>query len=172
MSVTITNNMTTLYDAESTSGWTTDDAVTTYTGFQRQGTYCIGMQASNGTTYAYKTITSTNLSNKVIYSWLRSGNPTTKANGGFRIILGDGTNRRAYYVGGSDDMGFQVGTWSCFVLDTSNLPTNYSQLAGSSAPNLSAITEVGAQFNYASKAVGNADNVFIDICRYLIHHIH
>ena len=167
MAVTITNNMTTLYDAESTSNWTTDDAVTAYTGFQREGTYCIGAQASNGTVYMYKTITSTDLSNKVIYSWLRSGNPTNKANGGFRIVLGDGTNIRAYYVGGSDDMGFQVGTWSCFVLDTSNLPSNYHQIAGSSAPNLSAITQVGAEFNYASKAVGNGDNVFVDICRYI-----
>jgi len=167
MAITVVSNLNLLYDAETTTNWTTDDAVTTYTGFQREGTYCIGMQASNGTVYAYKTISSVNLTNCVIYSWLRSGNPTDTANGGFRIILGDGTNIRAYYVGGSDDMGFQVGMWSCFVLDTSNLPSNYEQIAGSAAPDLTAITQVGAQFNYASKAVGNADNVFIDACRYI-----
>ena len=168
MSVTVTNNMTLLFDAESTSNWTSDGGgFSTYTGFQREGTYCIGDQASKGTLHGYKTITSTNLTNVVIYMWLRSGNPDTKANGGFRIVLGDGTNRRAYYVGVSDDYGFQVGGWSCFLLDTSNLPTSYSQLAGSSAPNLSAITEVGGGFNYVTKAVGNGDNVFIDAARYI-----
>ena len=159
--------MTTLYTAESTSSWTSDDAVSTYTGFQREGTYCIGMQGSRGTVYAYKSISSTNLSNVVIYSWLNAGSVDTKANGGFRIVLGDGTNVRAYYVGGSDDYGFQLGAWNCFLLDTSNLPTNYHQIDGSSAPNLSAITQVGAEFNVPIKAVGSGDNCFIDICRYV-----
>jgi len=167
MSVTITNNMTTLYDAESTSNWTTDDTVTTYTGFQREGTYCLGMQGSQGTVYAYKTISSTNLSNCIIYSWMNAGSVDTKANGGFRIIIGDGTNTRAYYVGGSDDYGFQLGAWSCFILDTSNLPTSYHQINGSSAPTLTAITQVGVEFNVPIKAVGSGDNVFIDICRYI-----
>ena len=166
MAVTITKNLTDLYNCESTSGWTTDDAVSTYSGFQREGSYCLGMQGSQGTVYAYKTITSTDLSNTVIYSWMNCGSVDTKANGGFRIIVGDGTNRRAYYVGGSDDYGFQIGAWSCFVLDTSSPPTNYSQEAGSSAPNFSAVTQIGVMFNVPIKAVGSGDNCFFDICRY------
>ncbi len=166
MTVTVTKNLTDLYNAESTSGWTTDDAVSTYSGFQREGSYCLGMQGSQGTVYAYKTITSTNLSNTVIYSWMNAGSVATKANGGFRIVVGDGTNRRAYYVGGSDDYGFQIGAWSCFVLDTASPPTSYSQEAGSSAPNFSAVTQIGVMFNVPIKAVGSGDNVFFDICRY------
>jgi len=167
MTVSITKNLTDLYNAESISGWTTDDAVTTYTGFQREGTYCLGMQGSEGTVYAYKTITSVNLSNTVIYSWMNAGSVDTKANGGFRIVVGDGTNTIAYYVGGSDDYGFQIGAWSCFVLDTANPPSNYATLAGSEASlNFSAITQIGVQFNVPIKAVGSGDNVFFDICRY------
>jgi len=166
MAVTITKNLTDLYNAESTSSWTTDDTVSTYTGFQREGTYCLGMQGSLGTVYAYKSITSTDLSNTVIYSWMNAGSVETKANGGFRIVVGDGTNRRAYYVGGSDDYGFQIGAWSCFVLDTASPPSNYSQEAGSSAPNFAAVTQVGVMFNVPIKAVGSGDNVFFDICRY------
>ncbi|RLI53794.1 MAG: hypothetical protein DRP09_14810 [Candidatus Thorarchaeota archaeon] len=125
------------------------------------------MQGSQGTVYAYKTITSVNLTNTIIYSWMNAGSVDTKANGGFRIIVGDGTNIRAYYVGGSDDYGFQLGAWSCFILDTSNPPTSYAQIAGSSAPNFAAITNVGCQFNVPIKAVGSGDNVFLDVCRYI-----
>ena len=167
MAVTVTKDLTDLYDAESTTGWTTDDTVTTYSGFQREGTYCLGMQGSEGTVYAYKTITSIDLTNTVIYSWLNAGSVDTKANGGFRIIVGDGTNTIAYYVGGSDDYGFQIGAWSSFVLDTSNPPANFAVLAGSEASlDFSAITQIGVQFNVPIKAVGSGDNVFFDICRY------
>ncbi|RLI53449.1 MAG: hypothetical protein DRP09_15695 [Candidatus Thorarchaeota archaeon] len=165
MTVSITLDLTELYDAESTSNW--NDA-STYSGFQREGNYCLGNQVSQGSGHFYKSITSTNLSNTHIYSWMMLwGNPETEANGGFRIVVGDGTNRIAYHVGGSDNYGFQVGAWSCFVLNTASPPSNYTTLAGSeSSLSWSAITEVGVGFNATNKAIGNVDNCFWDICRY------
>lgn len=168
MAVTVDlTNMTELYDAESSTGWTSDDTATAYTGWQREGTNCLGCQGSQGTVYAYKTISSVDVSGSHIYAWMfMNGTPDTIANGGYRIIVGDGTNRRAYYVGGSDDLGFQVGAWSCFVLNTASPPSNYATLAGSAAPNFAAVTQIGVQFNIVNKAVGTVDNCFWDICRY------
>ena len=166
MALTIIPQLTKIYDAESTTGWTLNKG-DTYSGFQREGSYCIGDQVSATSGHFYKTISSTNLSNTHIYSWMMVwGNVDTKANGGFRIVVGDGTNRRAYYVGGSDDYGLRYGAWSCFAMSTSNPPANYQQLAGSSEPNWSAITEIGVGFKVLSKAIGSVPNVFWDVCHY------
>lgn len=164
MAVTVTPNLTLVYDANSATGWTAGNTVS---GFQRFGSACLGSQASNNVQHQYFTLSATDLSNQRIYSWLRAHIAVaTKANGGFRIILGDGTNRRAYYVGGGDDFGFQLGVWSSFMLDTASLPTNFAQLQGSAAPNVAAITEIGVGFSATAKAVGNVDNIFWDVCRY------
>jgi hypothetical protein len=134
---------------------------------QREGSAYLSEQVSEGAVHAYYTGSSTNLSNSTIFVWLFLGGVGTKANGGFRIVLGDGTNRRAYYVGGSDDFGFFYNGWSCFRLDTANLPTSYAQLLGSAEPTLTAITEVGGGWYTPNKAVGNSDNCGIDIIRYI-----
>jgi len=165
MAVTVVSNLTTLYDAESSTNWSSGS---TYSGWQREGSYCLGEAVSEGSGHFYKTISSTDLSNTHIYSWMMIwGGIDTEANGGFRIVVGDGTNTIAYYVGGSDNYGFQVGGWSCFVLNTASPPTNYTVIAGSeSSLNWSAITQIGVGFNVTSKIVGNSDNVMWDICRY------
>lgn len=172
MAVTVSLDLTTIYDAEATTNWNTDgDTIAVHSGFQREGTNNLGFQVSQGTGHAWKTIASTDLSTTRIYSWMAAfNNPETKANGGFRIVLGDGTNRVAYFVGGSDDFGFDVGLWNCLVLDTGNLSgMGSSVLAGTLAGlegNLAAITEVGVGFNFTAKALGNVDNAFWDICRF------
>ena len=103
------------------------------------------------------------MSNAAVYIWIfTAGNMDTTANGGIGIVLGDGTNRRSYYVGGSDQSRFQVGTWGCYMVHGANPPTQYNQEAGSSAPNFSAITQVGVRFKTLSKSLGGADNCFID----------
>ena len=166
MAVTIQTTLTTLYDAETTTGWS---AGTLYSGFQREGNNCLGGQASEGSFEAVYTLSSpvTIQSYETIYSWMQAwGNPETKANGGFAIVVGDGTNRVAYHVGGSDDYGFQVGAWSCFALSPSNLPTAKTQLLGTADPDFSAVTEIGVRFTLINKVIGNIDNVFWDICRY------
>jgi hypothetical protein len=169
MAVSITKNLTDLWNAETTAGWNTTPAGT-YT-FSREGTYCIGWSVSNTTSHYYQTKTAidfTQAANRCIFIWMVSyGQVDTLANGGYRIYLGDGSNDRAYYVGGSDSVpAFAVKGWFCFMLDTQNLPANYAQVVGSSAPNFSAITRVGVGFKTVSKALGGAVNCFLDIARY------
>lgn len=164
MAVSVTSNMTTLHACESSTGWNT--AHTAYSGFQREGSNCLGAQASQGAMNNWFTIASADYSNRTILAWFLTGNPGTLAQGGFRIVVGDGTNRIAFYVGGSDDMGFRFGPWSCCKLDCSNPPSGYAVLAGSRANlNFGATTQVGIGFYYVSKAVGNSPNVFYDVVR-------
>lgn len=165
LSVDSTTNMTIVDDCDAATNW--NGTPSTYSGFQREGTNCLGKKVSQTTYEDYVTVTSVDLTSKRVYAWFKAdGLVNTKANGGFRITIGDGTNRRAYYVGGSDDYGFQVGAWTCCVLDVSNLPANYAQTNGSSAPNITAITQIGIGCYMLSKALGNVDNFFWDIVRY------
>jgi len=174
MAVTIDKSaMTDLWDGDTTQTWTYDGdgspGDSTFNDRQREGNACLGFNVSNGTEMMYLTFTSFNIStnrNK-IYVWLYStGYIDTMANGGFRIGVGDGTNRRYYYVGGSDYFGFQVGPWSCFVLDPQNLPTNYYQAAGTGAPNFAAVTQVGVGCKTLAKSLGGVENFFVDIARW------
>lgn len=172
MTVAVTNNMTLVNSAEVTGDWyTSTGKINAYSGFNREGTYCMGMSVNNTEEYCYDTISSTDMNNKIIYSWqFCAGNVDTQANGGFQIVIGDGTNIRGYYVGGRDNFGFVVTAnqnWSCFILDTSKLSSySYTQHAGSSAPTLSAVTQIGCGCTTTSKALGGADNFFWDVIRY------
>lgn len=175
MAVTVVSNLSLWSAADAITGWVSDgDTPALYNIFQREGSGNLGIQISQTTTHVYiptgtgdAPASAQDLSNLRIYAWVFAwGSVDTKANGGFRIVLGDGTNRRAYYVGGSDDYGFQVGGWTCIVLDTANLPSNFAQLAGAAAPTLTAITQVGVGSKYLNKATGNVDNFYWDVMRF------
>ena len=122
--VIVESKLTLLDDCDSNTGWASDgDAIAAYSGFQRQGSACLGMQNSEETGHAYQTISATDLTSTRIYAWVQVwGDVDTAANGGFRVVLGDGNVRRAYYVGGSDSFGFQVGAWVCLVLEVAADP--------------------------------------------------
>jgi hypothetical protein len=173
MAITVDKSaMTDLWDADSTQTWNHDTGTredSTFTDRQREGNACLGFQVSNEHIRQYLTFTSFDISDSrnKIYMWMYStGYLDTTANGGFQIGVGDGTNRRYYYVGGSDFFGFQVGAWSCFVLDPQNLPTNYYQAAGSAAPDFSAVTQVGWGNKTLAKSLGGNENFFLDIARW------
>lgn len=165
--VDITNTMNLIWNADADPGFNT--AHTTYSGFQREGTNCLGVQVSNTTITDWITITSFNALNNKIYIWmLPRGEMDTKVNGGVGIVVGDGTNRIAYHVGGGDYVpAFTVNGWTCYVLDLNNKPTNFSVVAGSEASlDETAIVDVGYRFKTLSKSLGGADNCFFDIARY------
>lgn len=170
MAVTVVSNLTTWNEADSTSSLSHNlSSVYPYTagGFPRESTgMVLGQIADNSHGYMYYTGSSSNLSNTRVYVWLFSGSCVidTKANGGYKVLIGDSTNARAYYVGGSDYTPFSVGVWKCFVLDTGNLPSSYQQVAGSGAPSLTAITRIGGGW----KSLGTVSdfNVGIDVIRY------
>jgi hypothetical protein len=94
----------------------------------------------------------------------------TLANGGIGIVIGDGTNRMAYYVGGSNKMAFRHNDgpveWTCFMLDTTSLPTGKATIAGSEASmNWSSITQIGVRYKTLAKSVGGVENCWCDIIR-------
>ena len=164
--------LTDLWDGDTVQSWSLDTgsaADSTFTDRQREGSACLGFQVSNEIQRQYLSFTSFDMSGtrQKIYMWMYStGYLDTQANGGFQIGVGDGTNRRYYYVGGSDFFGFQVGPWSCFVLDPQNLPANYYQAAGTGAPDFSAVTQVGWGNKTLAKSLGGAENFFLDIARW------
>lgn len=165
--VDITNTMNLIWDAESDPGFNSPH--TTYPGFNREGTYCLGVQVSTATVEDWITVTSFNAITNRIYIWiLPRGEMDLQSLGGVGIVVGDGTNRIAYYVGGSDYVpAFTVNGWACYVLDGNVPPTGFNTLTGSEASlSWTAITEVGYRFKTLSKSLGGADNCFFDIARY------
>ena len=176
MSVTFpTDNRNILNEADATTGWTATDGPTLYTASPTpmESTGCLSMQVSNAVQDAYVGITSDDYSaGGTISVWMQDrAEFDTTANTGIGIQVGDGTNRIAYSVGGSDGTAFRHDTgpvkWACFVLDLANKPANFVTLAGSEASlNEAAITQVGVYFKTLVKSVGGADNVFWDIIRF------
>ena len=162
-----TTNMTELWDADTVGSWSS--APSLLDGFQREGTNCFGIVVSNATLNTWTTVTSFNFNTNRIWIWISPrGTMDTMANGGVRIVVGDGTNRVAYYVGGSDySTPFTTGGgWYCYLLDRNNLPTGKVAINGSEAcMNWSAITQVGVGFKTLSKSLGGAENCFWDIAR-------
>jgi hypothetical protein len=175
MTVAVAKNLTTVTQAEVTTDWTLYNAgggvtLDAYTDNKREGNACLGTIASQNTTDStgayYTAGASADIQNSRVYVWMNIGATIqSKAGGGARIIIGDGTNTRAYYVGGADSLGFQVGFWNCFVLDTANLPDGYEVIAGAAAPNLAAITVFGGSISAPNKAKG-APNIYIDVIRF------
>jgi hypothetical protein len=182
MSVTIdiSNTMATLWDGDTVGTWTNDDGTRTFsvftTGF-REATGCLGIQVSSETVRKYQTFTSFDARGELIYVWVKAAGDiddklgsSSAAGAGIEIGIGDGTNRKYYGVGGSDYAGFNIGSWSCFVLDPENLPTAseawIEQAAGTGEVDITAITQVGVGFTTLSKSLGGAENMFIDIARH------
>lgn len=168
VSITITETMTELWDADTIGTWV-GITFDTFAGFQREGTNCLGVVVSNSTVQGYQTVSSFNALNRKIYIWMSPrGQMDTIENGGVRIVVGDGTNRMAYHVGGSNYYpAFNVGGWTCYMLDANNLPTYKSTLAGSEGSMVwGSITQVGVGFKTLAKSLGGTENCFIDIARH------
>jgi len=143
-----------------------------FTGFQREGDACIGTQVSNtlveGWASTPTTIDFTANGGMALYGWMVSyGYLDIYTSGGYGIIVSDGTNRIAYYVGGRDRTGFVTAGWSCFMIDSNSPPPLYNVLAGAEASlNWAAVTELGYRFKTLAKSLGGAENCFMDVMRY------
>lgn len=172
LSVDSTTNLHIIDSAESLTGWSFSGiSKTGLSTASREGTNCVGGQvANNSYGYAWHThgssVDMTTAGNERMYIWVSSVGPGTAAQDGWMALIGDGTNRRAYRVGGSDEVPFSVRGWYCLMLDTANLPANYQQQAGSAQPTLSAITQFGFGIYNTVAPSGNALNVFVDVVRY------
>jgi hypothetical protein len=169
-----TDNRSILNENDAVTGWTATKAPTLFTTAPSpiEATGSLGYNVSNTSQDSYITITSDDWTNGTVSVWMRPfGTMGTTAGGGVGIQVGDGTNRIAYHVGGSDTSAFrhEAGPieWACYVLDLGNKPANFTALAGSEASlTESAITQVGIYFTTISKSVGNVENCFVDIMRW------
>ena len=172
MAVTVTDLRTIRNEADATTGWQGSPNLFTSQPDPVEATGSIGYVVSNATVNAYHLGTAVNLSNALVYVWVRPfGAMDTTANGGVALLLGDGTNLIGFHLAGSDSAGFQHADgpveWQCIVVDTQNLPSVFTARAGSRANlNLSAITGIGAMFKTLFKSVGGVSNCFIDILRH------
>ena len=175
MAIAITDNRIVLTESDVTTGWVSTDGPTVFTTGPTpiEAGGCLGLQASQAIEDAYFAITSDDYSGGgSLFVWMtnRAAFDTT-VNGGFGIQVGDGTNRIAYHLGGSDGTGFRHETgpvnWANFQLDLANKPVNFTAITGAEASlNEATVTQVGVYFETIAKSVGGADNCFWDIIRY------
>lgn len=175
MAVTVTPLLTTVSEADATTGWTADGGWSTLAldnAIFREASGSLRGQTSQGAGHVYFTLGAavdlTLAANRRIYAWfLPPGSFDTLANGGLRIVVGDGTNRAAYYVGGNDTKLHAVGSWICATLDINNRPSGFSTLLGTEASiNFAAVTQIGIGINNPAKATGNSPNSWFDVVRY------
>ena len=175
MTVAVADLRTIVDEADSTTGWNQGSAVTADPD-PIEATASIGLAVSTDTQAIYYTMgASVDMSTtpRLVYVWiLPNGTMDTRANGGVMLVLGDGTNTVGYHIAGSDVAGFRhdsgpVG-WQCIVVDTGNLPSFGTTVFNGTLAglDLTAITEIGAAFKTLSKALGGANNCFVDILRY------
>ncbi len=95
----------------------------------------------------------------------------TETNGGIMMVVGDGTDRDGWHVGGSDKTGFRhldgPVEWANFVLDPLSLPTGSTNFAGTAGQvTFSTVTQVGVAFKTLAKSVGGSRNCHVDILRW------
>lgn len=174
MALTIVDNRLILNECDATTSWTATDGPTVFTTAPApiESNGCLALQASNAVEDAYVAITSDNFLSGTLSIWIQDrAEFELTTNVGIGMQVGDGTNRVAYAIGGSDGTAFRHDTgpvkWANFLLDLSNKPANFIVLGGVEA-NLdeTAITQVGLYVETIVKSVGGADNVFWDILRF------
>jgi len=169
MALTITPNLTNWTLAESSesgswevlqvnNGWgqNTDEYV--------QGSSCWSCTVKTAATRSYMIYnygSNQNLSNQVIRIWARHGEINkyySKANGGIRIYVVDGSgNWGEWYVGGND---VTKEGWNYYVVDV-NTPFD----TGSGTVSFSTLRKIGMSCFMTTKPA-RSDNVFIDAIRY------
>ena len=172
MTTTITDQRTELDDCD-VNDWTGTDGLDTSAPDPVEASGSLGMVVSTETQEAYDTITSDDWSAGGTFSiWGRAyGAMDTLSAGGIQAVIGDGTDRNGYHVGGSDVTGFRhfegPVEWANFVVDPANLPLDVTNFAGTEANlTLSAVTQVVVAYKTLAKSVGGSRNCHVDIPRW------
>lgn len=167
-------------DCEATTGFIGDGPVGTdnTAGFFFEGTNAITTQHDINDEHIYTTEDSLNTgtfslnwSDSTIYLLVKDNLLNTEANGGAQIVIGDGTDRVGFAVGGNDNPGMPLSVfWNAYKLDvTERANAVYNNVYAGVLANLTvtAITQVGYGSVHLAKAQGNVDNVKLDNIRYI-----
>jgi len=176
-----TDNRTTLNDAEANTGWAGDDTATAVAtlGSFYEGSNGLSTQLSDADEHMYTTQDSVgagtfniDLSSSTAYMLIKDNLGNTFAQGGAMLVLGDGTDRIGYDVGGNDAPGLPLPTYfQCYKLDVSVIvttPGSVAVFAGTEAAlDQTAITQIGYGTKHLAKAVGAVDNAIMDAFRYI-----
>lgn len=176
MAVTVTHQGVIIDEADATTGWASPVSGETINLFTAdpdpvEDSGCLGIAVSTEVSEVVHQISAADYSDHLIYVWvIAAGTMETLANVGIAMFLSDDTDDIAYALAGSDVAAFRHEegpvTWQCLVLDTTNPPSIFDVIAGVEANlNFDALTEIGAQFETLSKALGGASNCFVDIIR-------
>jgi len=175
-----TDNRTLLNGAESSAdSWAGDDTANddSTAGSFYQGSQGISTQLSNSLErMVVSTIGGTrDMSDAQVWMLVKDNLVQTQANGGFQIVLDDGTDEIGFYVGGNDNPPLQLPTFFLSMrLDVSEGGTlntaSRTNAYGGSFANLTetAITGVGYGTQHLAKAVGSIDNVFMDAMYFIV----
>jgi hypothetical protein len=167
-------------DCDATTGFTGDGpvAVDNTTGFVYEGTNAITTQHTNTDEHIYTTEDSVNggtfsvdWSDVTLYLIVKDNLVQTAANGGVQFVIGDGTDRVGYGVGGNDDPGMPLDVfWNTYKLDVTeraNAPYNNVYAGVLANLTVTAITQVGLGTVHLAKAQGNVDNIKLDRITYV-----
>ena len=175
------DNRTVINDCEANTGWLGDDTANPIsdTGQFYEGSGGLSTQLSNSDEHMYTTEDSVNTgtfsldwSDSTLYLLVKDNLVQTAASGGVQFVIGDGTDRIGYDVGGNDAAGLPLPTFfNSYKLDVSvvvTTPGSFTTFAGSEA-NMThtACTQIGYGTIHLAKAVGSIDNVFMDCFRYI-----
>lgn len=179
------DNRTIINDAESVTGWTGDGGPALSSGLTGgnaglffEGSDSIYGQHTNSDEETYTTnrtsaptgTFSLDWSDTTIYLLVKDNLIESQTNGGVKIIIGDGSNRIGYEIGGYDNAGTALSfLFNMYRLDVSNSAafTSFAFAGNEVSLNKNAITTVGFGSLHLSKAQGNVPNLFIDAIRFI-----
>jgi len=176
------NNLTELNDCDDVTGFTDSNktpGLNTDAGQRYEGSGSIDIQHTNtaGGNEMDTTQTSggggtfsVDMGDRTYYFMLKDNLVDTFANAGIMALLGDGTDKVGFAIGGSDAVGMPIPPfYNVYKLDASNLPSgNNTTFNGTEGDlTLSAITAMGMGTVHVAKAQGNVPNSFLDILYYI-----
>jgi len=174
------DNRTELNDCEQDAGWNGTDnpdlqGVSSGDEVYYEGSECMGAQFTNAQEYiivgenSAGTALNEDLSASTVWLLVKDNLIDTQANGGFQIVLANGTGGASaiigFYVGGNDNPGLVLGkTYYCIRLDVSNIGSFSSFAHNGTLGNLSttAVTDIGYGSLHVTAARGNVNNLWVD----------
>lgn len=163
MAVTVTNNLTTVNTAESTTGWAATGSAASLTlngDIFKVGSNALSCRLDGGggndaTGGIELTISSTDFSNNVFYFWAQTTS-VLFSTGGIRFRLGDGTNFSTWFVA---DVSTYPGGFQRYVVDVNETPDLDN---GGTPVTITAVTTIRVEFRVTTDIMGNIPTIWVD----------